>query len=162
MIVSKKFSELVFGIVGPLGIDLDKIVSTLQTELEKVQYISEEIRLSSLLSEIEGLDKPLDNSDEYKRIESKMDSGDALRKKISGDALAILELGKIQKIRSEKTDSPFTSHAFILRSLKHTNEEQKLRKVYGQNSWLISIYSPRENRTESLARKLGSQHGKEN
>lgn len=32
-----------------------------------------------------------------------MDSGDDLRKKVGGDALAILTMGKIQKIRTEKT-----------------------------------------------------------
>jgi deoxycytidylate deaminase len=154
-----KRPELVFGLVGPLGTDLALVVKSLQKELEKVQYDSNEVKLSDLLSEIDGLKNSIVNSSEYDRIESRMNCGDELRETVGGDALAILAMGKIQKIRMEKTGEinvPYTNYAHILKSLKHTNEEKKLRKVYGKNFWLISVFSSRESRVESLASKLGS------
>ena len=48
--------ELVFGLVGPLGVDLDQVYDVLHQTLEKVRYNSEKITLSDSISEITGLE----------------------------------------------------------------------------------------------------------
>jgi cytidine deaminase len=47
--------ELVFGRIGPLGVDLDQITQSLRDELKRVGYESTVIRLSGLLSQVKGL-----------------------------------------------------------------------------------------------------------
>lgn len=95
--------ELIFGLVGPLGTDLNLVSDLLISSLEKVRYTSEKIVLSDLLSEIDGLTCKEKNFPENDRIESRMDRGDELRNKVGGDALAILSMGKIQKSRVKET-----------------------------------------------------------
>lgn len=151
--------ELIFGLVGPLGTDLNLVTELLKKSLEKVGYTSDKIILSDLLSEVDGLEHEEKNSSEYDRIESRMDRGDELRNRVSGDALAILSMGKIQELRSKKTgkiEKPITNHAYILKSLKHKDEATKLRKVYGNSFWLLSVFSSREIRIDSLAKQLGN------
>ena len=155
----KSRPELIFGLVSPLGTDLNLVSELLMKSLEKVRYTSEKIVLSDLLSEIDGLENDEKNSPEYDRIESRMNRGDELRNKVGGDSLAILSMGKIQKSREKKTgnlETQIPNHAYILKSLKHTEEAQKLRKVYGNSFWLLSVFSSRETRIDSLAKQMGS------
>lgn len=77
-----------------------------------------------------------------------------------GDAVALLAVGKMREERqqtvSERTDDdhPVPNHAFILRSLKHSQEVETLRAIYGPSFFLISAYSPRHKRVETLRARL--------
>ena len=87
-----------------------------------------------------------------------MNRGDELRNKVGGNAVAILAINGILKSREEATGSiekPFHDHAYILKSLKHVDESEILRKIYGNSFWLISTFVSREKRIELLSKKLG-------
>ena len=156
---NKSRSEIVFGLVGPLGVDLDQICNILDKSLDMVGYGSEKIVISDLFTEIIGLENPERNDSKYDRIESRMNRGDELRNRMGGNSAAVLAVKKIQKSRKTNTEDiavPFPNHAYVLKSLKHIEEVEELRKIYGRNFWLISAFLSKKRRTELLEERLGS------
>jgi deoxycytidylate deaminase len=92
---------------------------------------------------------------EDKRINSLMDEGTNLRVKSErGDAVALLGIAEIKRVREEEFSGEKEGNAYILRSLKHPQEVQTLRHVYGKGFFLVSVYSPRDVRVTSLAERI--------
>ena len=87
-----------------------------------------------------------------------MDAGDEFRNLIgSNDALAVLGMGNIRHLRNKITsdqDKPRQRCAYLLRSLKHPEEVECLRQIYGRGFILVAAYSPREERVQHLASKI--------
>jgi deoxycytidylate deaminase len=156
------FPEVVIGLVGPVGIDLDPIVAAIVRQLEAVQYTARPIRLSARLGEFFG--KDLSHKPEDERIGGLMDAGTRLREESGrGDAVALLGIAEIRRTRAEELGGSTEGNAYILRSLKHPHEVQTLRSVYGRGFFLISAYTPREARVSAMAERITrSQHGNPN
>lgn len=155
----KAFPEVVIGLVGPVGIDLDPIVQSISRDLELFQYTAQVIRLSAQLArffEVDHSGKPEDE-----RIASLMNDGTRLREQSNrGDAVALLAIAEIRRIRTDELRGDTEGNAYILRSLKHPHEVQTLRSVYGKGFFLISVYTPREARVSAMAEMITrSQHG---
>lgn len=152
--------ELVFGIVGPIGVDLEPVISVLCRELLAVGYTTCPIQLSRQIESFFGSDHRHETED--KRISNLMDEGTRLRSESGwGDAVAWLGIAEIRRIRTEELDGRASRNAFILRSLKHPKEVETLRSVYGKGFFLISVYSPREVRVTALAERISrSNFGK--
>lgn len=156
-----KDPELVFGLVGPIGVNLEPVIAVLKSQLKEFNYNAHVVRLSERIEEFfnsNHSDKPEDE-----RINALMDEGTKLRVKgDQGAAVAILGLASIRQIRDDLSDGKPARQAFILRSLKHPKEIEMLRAVYGKGFFLISIYSPRDVRVTALAEKISrSQFGSE-
>lgn len=153
------YPEIVIGLVGPVGIDLDPIVAAITRQLESVDYKVKPIRLSVKLAEFFREDHSHKPEDE--RIAALMDSGTRLREKSArGDAVALLAIAEIRRIRLEELNGSTEGNAYILRSLKHPHEVQTLRNVYGRGFFLISAYTPRDARVSAMAEKITrSQYG---
>jgi hypothetical protein len=101
--------ELVIGLVGPLGTNLDLVTSILQRELQNFGYGSRIIRLSALLGSISGLEATLSSSSEDRRIASHMKAGTEIRTRTRwGDIMAMLEIAKIRYERERLTKDPNT------------------------------------------------------
>jgi deoxycytidylate deaminase len=151
---AQEYPELVFGIVAPLGIDLDQLIKFLQEELQRVGYVSTVIRLSKLLELVSGLESTLNTEPEHQRIRSHMHAGTELRTRTKeGGILARLAVAAIQQERKLITgdaNRPAEKRAYILRSLKHKDEVNDLRDVYGDGFVTISAYSPKKNRERAL------------
>jgi hypothetical protein len=93
--------EIVVGLVGPVGTNLDAVKHALEDELSTVKYRVEHLRLSDLLAEIFGTPGGLDHDERISRL---MDQGDALRKLTDHpDAVALLAIAEIRRIREKKT-----------------------------------------------------------
>lgn len=153
--------EIVFGLVGAVGTNLDAIVRFLSEALDEVSYSCETIQLSKLMHALpDSAWRDLPESPEYDRYDKHMTAGDEFRKRMDrGDALAMLAVGAIREARQQKgsgPDRPLARQAYILRSLKHPSEVKSLRTIYGPSFFLISAYCPREMRKTNLARKLAS------
>jgi deoxycytidylate deaminase len=145
--------ELVFGIVGPIGVDLEPVINVLCQELLAVGYTTNPIQLSRQIESFFGSDHSHETED--KRISNLMDEGTRLRSESGwGDAVAWLGIAEIRRIRTEELDGLTSKNAFILRSLKHPKEVETLRSVYGKGFFLISVYSPREVRVTALADRI--------
>jgi deoxycytidylate deaminase len=153
--------EIIIGLVGALGSNLDLLTVNLESVLADVNYHSQRVRLSSLLTEISGWEKAASGYlDKY--ISNLQKKGNELRQKTkSGDALAILAGGRIQRIRKQisgNAETPAERVAYILRSLKHPAEVKRLRSVYGPYFYLIAAYAPFQSRLQALAEDIASSH----
>lgn len=148
------FPELVIGLVGPAGSDLGLVIEKLKSELSKVGYEVEEIRLSKLIEAF--LEKNYDDTSEYDRINHLMDHGTDIRERSGrGDAIALLAIAEIRSLREQRKDTKKSPRvAYILRSLKHPHEVATLKNIYGGGYFTISAYSPREARVDALAERI--------
>jgi len=164
LLESNPTPEIFFGLIGPVGTDLDITIARLSSELNKLDYTVQSIRLSEILAHIDGLGVTLEETFQDKRIDSYMTAGTTYKNKMKrGDALALAALTTVRENRryftgdSRKAGSKV---AYIFNSLKNTEEVNLLRKIYGDLFFLISVYSPREKRKETLARKIAKSYGK--
>ncbi len=147
--------------VGAVGSRLGDVQKVLQSEFTAAGYKVETVHLIELLHEIDRWEN-LHETPEDVRLEEHMDAGDDFRELISSDdALAILGLGEIRKLRQKATGNakePANRTVYILKSLKHPEEVSALREVYGPSFFLGAAYSPREIRIQHLAKKIARSH----
>ena len=149
--------DLVFGIVGAVGTDLDLVVDYLGDLLKKANYKRETIQLSDFLNHIKGLKTQLESDYEEKRIDTHMTAGNELRRRLDDEsALALFAIVKIKDIREACQDGK--PRAYVIKSLKNTEEVKKLRSIYKDNFWTVSVYSKREERLKSLATKIAKSY----
>lgn len=152
--------ELVFGLVGPMGVDLTRVCQALASQLKAVGYESHVIALSQLIRPYIG--KPPFSGDEFQRISTLMDEGTALRRvSRQADIVARLGLTEIMSVRQSITGDrrqPAGSVAYIVRSFKREEEVTLFRNVYGKAFTLISVYAPRETRRRNLASRFQGIH----
>jgi len=126
--------------------------------LSTVGYDSEEIGLSALLdlvdwSTIKGA-PDIDDETLDRHIETRMEAGNCFREALDrGDALALLAIFRISRLRTSPLE-PRPRHAYILRSLKHPDEVDTLREVYGPHFFLVSAYAPVDARAAWLTRRI--------
>jgi cytidine deaminase len=165
--------ELIIGMVGAIGTDMNLVSEVLQDELTGVKYTTSLIRLSDLLHQIDKF-KGLPTSPADVRWDRHMTAGTLFRKRTKrGDAMALLAVTRIKNERrrlnrarpgessrsgrnSNAQNRPVRSHAYILRSLKHPDEVRSLRRIYGRAFWLISAYSSREQRLDAIAEQIAT------
>lgn len=152
--------ELVFALVGPVGVDLEPVIVVLSRGLTALGYSANVIRLSQRIEAFFGIEHS--NLPEDQRIAALMTKGTELRVKSGfGDAVALLGVAEIRRVRQEERGGCGESNAYILRSLKHPKEVETLRNVYGKGFFVISVYSPREMRVAALAERISrSNFGK--
>ena len=119
--VSQPGPEIVFGLVGSVGTELDFVAQCLSTAVADLNYQPLTIRLSELMHEVE-LDacRKLPEEPSYDRYMTHMTAGNELREfLVRGDALAMLAVGAIREARQEKNgkpDQPLARHAYVLKS----------------------------------------------
>jgi cytidine deaminase len=152
-------NELVFGLVGAVGIDLENVVRFVSVVLNDFDYQVHDIHLSEQMTTL-SWDAPLPSAPFDERVWAYMDAGDKLR---SGecwdrnDAFALLALHRIAVERrkvSGDIDVPAERQAYVLRSLKRPEEVELLRKVYGSRFVLLACYSPASRRRTLLERLI--------
>ncbi|WP_279356022.1 anti-phage dCTP deaminase [Methylobacterium indicum] len=157
-----KHPELVFGIAGPIGVDVDQITDSLQSALKSVHYEAHIIKLTTDMKKYKlDIEEPREK-DLYSDINFKIDYANGLCKKFnSGDTLARIAIRSItikrNSIRKKENRLPNyipQNTAYIIRQLKRPDEVALLRKVYGRQFILISAYGSTEEREKRLSSKL--------
>jgi deoxycytidylate deaminase len=167
--------ELVFGLVGPIGVNMSMVETRLSEALMGVGYTPIPIRVTALMSQI-VVDVAVDDSLDPKRhYESRIEYANAVREKCKDDralaALAILEIreqrrainlvnsGELEGNDSDELDDlPLDAHAYIVRQLKRKEEVELLRKVYGRKFVQISVSVGAEDRIRTLSRQMASKN----
>jgi len=153
--------ELVFGFVGPTGIDLNKVCDALRAQLRAVQYEVVELRLSELITTY--LSKSQDFQNEYVRIKTLMDRGTGLREESKQpDIAARLGIAAVRSARESRTGDvrkPGKRLAYFVRSFKRPEEVDLFRQVYGKSFTLISVYASRAWRLQFLKNFLAPSLG---
>ncbi len=97
-----KQPELVFGLVGPIGVDMAMVQTKLIGSLKAVGYRTRTIRVTELMSQI-GTQVVLDETlNPLKHYESRIDYANAVRARCGNDAaLAALAIHRIRNLREE-------------------------------------------------------------
>jgi len=130
---SIKGIELVFGLVGPTGVDLTAVCNALKSQLVAVDYQPIVISLSDLIPGF--IKRDFNPNTEYERIKQLMSIGTDLRAQTKqADIVGRLGIAKIRAIRQEKTGDrkrPASRVAYIIRSFKRPEEVELYRDVYG-------------------------------
>ncbi|EEX49793.1 cytidine and deoxycytidylate deaminase zinc-binding region [Pasteurella dagmatis ATCC 43325] len=135
-------SELIIGIVSSVGTPSHRIITPLKDRLAGFGYSVEEIRVSQFLP------KPNQDIREDERIFHFMEKGDLFREKSNNNSiLAIASAVKIKELRHHKNTK---KNAYIINSLKHPDEVELLRKIYGDGFYLFGIHSDKPSRKEYL------------
>lgn len=153
--------ELVFALTAAAGTDLDWFEMFLSDHLARFQYETIPIRLSGFLRDFDlsAAGITLRNDSEADRLTSYMDAGNAVRQLAQrGDILALFASLSINRSRG-KRQRAFPRRAYILRSLKHPEEVQTLRRIYGDGFYLIGVYSSEKDRLWYLRKDKGISEG---
>lgn len=128
-------SELVIGLVAPVGSNLGEVLRWLVDRLELFKYEIHEIRLSEFADKLEPRES---YANEYERIDKLMTKGDDMRRAVKrADVLALHAANAIQQERTLAQPQP--RRAYILRSLKHPAEVTTLRRIYGSGFFLMGV-----------------------
>lgn len=143
--------------VGAAGTDLDKVGAALTKALHTADYVTETIRLSSLLRAIDKF-KDLPTKDYFDYVDSHMSAGDDFRRDTGrADAVALLGVSKIKEKRAsegKKDGEVIANQAYIFRSLKNPAEIESFRSIYGSSFYLIAAYMSLSDRRVALAKKI--------
>ena len=148
-------SELVIGLVAPVGTDLNRFMEKLRGGLSRFNYEPNVVRLSALLGRF-GLKTELIDTPEEARINSAMSAGTELRTSMqNGEVLAWAAVQDINAARSRDAKAPEGSPkldraAHVLSSLKHPDEVWALRRIYGSGFFLIGVVASPEDRRRHL------------
>jgi deoxycytidylate deaminase len=134
-------SEIVIGLVSAVGTETARVVTPLKDRLSHFGYDATEIKVSSLLA-TDGT-----ASNEYERIKSLMEAGDKRRK--DTELNSILAYGAATLI-SKSRDETTPKRAYIINSLKHPDEVEALRKIYGQGFYLFGVHADKKRRLHYL------------
>ncbi len=145
-------SELVIGLVGPVGSG----VSTTAKELAKIledefSYTVEIIKISDFINERASLvhSNSVEMNDN-ERIHKLQLLGSSLREKFGEDVLANFCIERIHAGRDENEVDKVRRYCTIIDSLKNPREVERLRTVYGDLFWLIGLFAPEDVRISRL------------
>lgn len=161
--------ELVIALAGPIGTDIHLLAQTVAETLSAFGYQSAQIRVSSLITQWcdEGLRTEIDNAKFDRRVELLMAAGDAIRDQAKkGDGLVPIIVAAIRTAREgflktgETTDAslPRPNTCFIIDSLKHPDEVETLKAIYGDNFVLISGFSSMKERKAKIVSLISKSY----
>lgn len=156
--------ELIFGIAGAIGIDIDAINRTLSDALKAVGYRSVLIRITDeIADEVTNIPKPIETDFESEASYKMTHASEVCRKYNAADTLMRFAITGIRRNRAEValegTDEPpeeqvRSGTAYIIRQLKRPEEVHLLRKIYGKQFVLISAYGSAEDRKRAIEKSL--------
>lgn len=146
--------ELVFGLVGPIGCNLDHVCDAIQDALRLVQYKAYTIRITDGIPyDAIGVTVPKTSySEKYNAL---IDAGNTLRAIANDNAvMSTLAVGLIRKVRathSASEDVPTKQFAYIVRQFKRPEEIHTMRQIYGSRFIQVSVFAGKESRSSRLA-----------
>jgi len=138
---------LVIGIIGAIGCDKKFVFDYLKEPENQKKYgyeYNEAIVFSKYLEEF------IDDKNSNEKYTHLIDKGNLLRKECGkNDILAIKAITEIaEKIKAKSTTDK--AQVFVISSLKHNEEVELLKKVFGLNFFMIGLVSSEENRKAYL------------
>lgn len=166
--------ELIFGICSPIGSLKEKVIEKL-TEKLQTEYLYHVIRikLSDFINnysftdeELQELPQNEEGSRIFKEYFEKINKGNVIRKYNKNERLAEytvkkIHIDRVNYTKKEKnlnenpksTDYESRRVCYILDSIKTKEELQLFKKIYSENFYSISVFSPLEDRKLNLKSK---------
>jgi len=165
--------ELFFGLVVPLGVEKETVSKVLRRSLKHAQYDLKPVKISKWLQKYAKENNDIDNVPELERKELLMNVGDDLRRRWDeyrggndhrGEAAALIAIARIwewrAKLNKQRGIIPgdgqpieqyaLESVAYLIDSIKHPDELDALRRVYGPAFISIGVYAPPDSRRAAL------------
>ncbi|SFJ01914.1 anti-phage dCTP deaminase [Bradyrhizobium sp. Gha] len=161
----KILPELVFGVVGPMGVNVEAICETLATALRAVGYEPHTVHLTKEMLreeryELQRYPVPVPSDKNfYTEVNFKINYANALCKEFSDfSTMARIALRAIgderERISGDRNKIADRAIAYVVRQLKRPDEAMLLRRVYGKQFVLISAYGSAEERQRLLEERL--------
>lgn len=155
--VASQQPELVIGLVGPIGVDLDYVQDVIGHELSILGYNSIPLRITQLMKVVEtGIDiSDRSFTEKYHSLIAYADRVCEMAK--SSAALAALAIARIRAERLKITgdvEAPALGCAYIIRQFKRPKEIDLMRKTYGRKFIQISVSASEKERRSELSRKI--------
>jgi len=154
---------IVIAICSPIGSLRKPVIASLEKQIKKYNYEFEIIKLSDIIAKYYPLpSKPkMGETLYFTQLMGKIEGGNALREKYGPSVLVDLAIAKIYQNRrqfssipvDEKLDTKKLKNrkkCYLIDSLKNFEELKVLRLVYRDTFYLLSIFSPKEERKENL------------
>ena len=150
--------DLVFGLVGPIGVDLEYTSNSISDSVKSFGYTTHNISITKIMRELVS-DILIDESDLSTGYRTKIEYANDLRKKYdSNDLLAALVISAISKIRREDPQQNLNiervGRAFIIRQFKTPEEIRLMRSVYNKSFIQISVNGSPQKREDYLASRI--------
>ena len=165
--------ELIFGLVAPIGVDLDLITDILEQTLREMDYEAHRFRLTQLMREIPTR-ITLDDGHYIGSFKARIAYANEIRRQLGDEALAAMAVSAIRAFRAEERErqrrhatgsadadsqdadeddeeAPILRQAYVIRQIKRPEEVALLRGVYGRQFILVAAYAPQELRTRRIA-----------
>lgn len=146
--------ELVIGLVGATGTDLNRVSELLKKQLMRTGYAVEILKVSEEVIPEFG-EVVFNPANPYDRISKLMTAGNQAREVAKDDS--VLALGAAARIAARRipTDAnpspqPRLRHAVIVNSLKRPEEVERFRQIYRNGFVLIGVYAGIPYRREAL------------
>lgn len=149
--------ELIFGLVAPIGVDLNLVSEVLAATIEEMGYNHTLLRLTELMREAK-IKLPLDAQTYVESYKQRISYANEVRRKLGVAALAALSISAIRSTRllnrekgkvatdknndldtlgrtsveDHEVETPIPSRAYIIRQFKRPEEINLMRSVYGR------------------------------
>lgn len=149
-------SELVFGLVGPIGCNREGVVDVIRKCAKPYGYKVILIEVSKLMREVFDIPR---TSSTYKNIKSMMDHGNIIRGKTGSNSI-LIKLAA-EQIRIEREKHPNKKRLFIVNSIKHPDEVIELRAIYPQGFYLFAIHVNEQDQINFLKEKCKIRYDKQ-
>ncbi len=174
LIQRRRTEELVLAFCGPLGSGVSTVARALEDKIKDYGYSTHFIKVSGLIRDIDpGPTNPEETyfSGEAKRIDSLQNGGNNSRQKYGKDVLALIGVKEIAFERQASFENEEIEEnlelkkksrrvAHVIDSLKHPEEVNLLRSVYGNMFYLFGVlcaYPLRKSRLERN-KEIGRSH----
>jgi len=163
-IKSRRTNELVIGVCGAVGCNLQDVVSELKDQFGAFSYEVTIVKVSSLIKELTARHDDLleigpkidsiESLDFFSRYTALQDLGNAIRDKFTDDTLATQAIKFISTNRQIKMNSSGDTTppraVYIVDQLKHPAEVELFRLTYRNAFFLVGVMSPQNARLEYL------------
>ena len=156
---SKDPSELVMGIVGPIGCNRKLVIDAMTNLAKHYSYKVVVVGVSDLIRKYAHVSVPDD--DQYTRVSNLIKAGNELRKRTEDNAL-LAKLAAIS-ISEKRNEDPNPRRIYVIDSIKHPQEVDELRHIYGPGFFLFALHSSQQRRDSFLENEclVGSKDHRE-
>lgn len=146
---SEEPTELVMGIIGPVGCNRQLIVDTVIKLAQHYRYRVIQVHVSNAMKSV--ISVPPHNGDEFIRVSNLMTAGNELRLR-TGDKSIFAKLAASQ-IALERAKTQDRKIIYLIDSIKRPEEVEELRNIYGDGFFLFAIHSSEVSRDSYLEKQ---------
>lgn len=139
-------SELVMGIIGPIGCNRNLVAKSME---ELAKHYNYDLKIIKMSERMASYVPPVEHQgNEYVRVTSLMEAGNKLREKTSDNSIfAKLAAIEIKKIRAE---TKIQRIIYLVDSIKRPEEVDELKNIYGDGFYLFAVHSSENSRNNYL------------